>query len=191
MGDLKDRNIVLAVTGGIACYKACTLVSRLAQAGATVTVLMTESAARFVAPLTFQSLSGRPVHTSLWQAEDHHDSQHIGTARQADLFIIAPATANTIARIAHGHCDDVVTTVACALPRTTPVLVAPSMNQQMWENPITQENVLKLKGTLGWRILGPAEGWQACRTSGAGRMVEPEEILAEVLNILDPQGRTA
>lgn len=191
VGDLKDRNIVLAVTGGIACYKACTLVSRLAQAGATITVLMTESATRFVAPLTFQSLSGRPVHTSLWQSEDHHDSQHIGTARQAELFIIAPATANTIARIAHGFCDDVVTTVACALPRSTPVLVAPSMNEQMWENPITQENVLKLKRTLGWRIIGPADGWQACRTKGAGRMVEPEEILAQVLEVFGPQGRPA
>jgi len=177
----------VAVTGGIAAYKTCTLVSRLAQTGHAVTVLMTEAATRFVTPLTFEALSGRPVHTSLWQQVENRDSQHIALARGADGMVIAPASANTIAKLAHGVCDNVVTTVVCALPREpkpTPVLLAPSMNAEMWANPITQQNVRTLVETLGWRIVGPGAGWQACRTQGAGRMSEAEEIFAAVESIL-------
>ena len=181
---MNGKRIIVAVTGGIACYKACTLVSRLAQAGAEVTVMMTESATRFVQPLTFESLSGRPVLTSLWEAEDAYDSQHISLARGCDLVIIAPATANTLAKLAHGICDNLVTTVLAALPRDTRVLVAPSMNAQMWENPITQQNVATLESVLGWQRNGPEEGWQACRTKGAGRMSEPEKILEVAVGVL-------
>ncbi len=181
---LSSRRILVAVTGGIAAYKTATLVSRLAQAGAAVTVLMTESATRFVAPLTFQSLSGRPVFTSQWQAESDFASQHIATARAADLLVIAPCSANTIAKLAAGICDNVVTVVACALPRKTPVLLAPAMNAEMWEHPITQRNLATLQSTLGYHTVGPAEGWQACRTSGAGRMSEPEEIFERVAQLL-------
>src|SRR5437762_1047986 len=131
------RKVIVAVTGGIACYKACTLVSRLVQAGAVVRVLMTEAATRFVGPLTFQSLSGNSVITNAWQADDRPDSQHVGLARWCELLIIAPASADIIAKLAAGITDDVVSLTACALPRfpkPTPVLLGPAMNAQMWEN---------------------------------------------------------
>jgi phosphopantothenoylcysteine synthetase/decarboxylase len=181
------KSVIVAVTGGIAAYKSATLVSRLAQAGHDVTVMMTESATKFVGPLTFEALSGRAVHTSLWHQIDSHDSQHIALARRADLMIIAPASANTIAKFANGICDNVVTTVACALPRepnATPVLFAPAMNAEMWASPITQRNVSTLTDTLGWQMVGPGEGWQACRTKGAGRMSEPEQIIDAAASLL-------
>lgn len=181
---MNGKRIIVAVTGGIACYKVCTVVSRLAQAGAEVTVLMTESATRFVGSLTFQSLSGRPVHTSQWDSVDAHDSQHIALARGAHLMLIAPASTNTIAKLAAGIADNVVTIVASALPRSTPVVLAPAMNAEMWENPLTQRNLATLKDVLGWKTVGPNEGWQACRTKGFGRMSEPEEILEAVNKIL-------
>ena len=177
ISSLSGKHFIVAVTGGIACYKTCTLVSRLVQAGGEVTVLMTEAATKFIAPLTFESLSGRPVYQSLWQPVENFDSQHVALARAADVMVIAPASANTIAKLAHGMCDNVVTTVACALPRTTPVLVAPSMNAEMWTNPMTQQNIQALREVLGYQIIGPDEGWQACRTKGPGRMSEPEAIL--------------
>ncbi len=183
---LQGRKILVGVTGGIACYKVATLVSRLVQRGALVRVIMTESATRFVAPLTFQSLSGHAVLTGIWQSDDHPDSQHIGLARWADLYIIAPCTANTLAKLAHGLCDDMVSLTACALPREpkpTPVLLAPAMNSEMWANPITQQNLATVDQVLRYHIVGPETGWQACRTSGAGRMSEPQTILtaAELL----------
>lgn len=181
---LTGRRIIVAVTGAIACYKSCTLVSRLAQAGAEVTVLMTASAERFVTSLTFQTLSGRPVYTSLWEAQENFDAQHIGLARAADVMVIAPASANTIAKLAHGICDNVVTTVATALPRETPVLLGPAMNAEMWANPITQQNVTTLREVLGYHMVGPGTGWQACRTEGAGRMSEPDEIVEAIGGLL-------
>lgn len=181
---LKSRRILLGVTGGIACYKSAALVSRLAQAGAEVTVLMTEAAARFVGPLTFESLSGRPVYTSQWQQVENHESQHIALARAAELMVIAPASANTIAKLAAGLCDNAVTTVACALPRNVPVLLAPAMNSEMWENPITQRNLRALQETLGYKLVGPETGWQACRTQGMGRMSEPDKIFDAAMSLL-------
>ena len=181
------RKILVAVTGGIACYKSATLVSRLIQAGANVRVIMTDSATKFVAPLTFQALSGQSVLTSIWQADDRPDSQHIGLARWCELMIIAPATADIIARIATGLTDDLVCLTASALPREpkmTPVLIAPSMNEQMWTSPITQRNVGTLAELLKFHIVGPGDGWQACRTKGAGRMSEPEEIIAAAKSAL-------
>lgn len=180
----QGRQVLVAVTGGIACYKACTLVSRLAQSGASVRVMMTESAKQFVTPLTFQSLSNQPVHSSLWEAIDRPDAQHIGLARWCDLCIIAPATANILAKAATGICDDLVSTVLCALPQATPVVFAPAMNADMWANPVTQRNVQTVIELLGWQAVGPDDGWQACRTLGAGRMSEPDAILAGARQVL-------
>lgn len=174
----KDRKVVVAVTGGIAAFKACTVVSRLAQAGARVQVLMTEAATKFVGPLTFASLSGRAVITSVWEAQEAHDSEHVHVARWADLVIIAPCTADMLAKLAAGLTDDVVSLTACAKPQKTPLLLAPAMNEQMWVNPITQRNLATVKQVLGYMTVGPEDGWQACRTSGPGRMSEPEAIVA-------------
>lgn len=182
-----NRKILVAVTGGIACYKSATLVSRLVQAGANVRVIMTESATRFVAPLTFQALSGQSVLTGIWQTDDRPDSQHVGLARWCDLMVIAPATADILARLANGLTDDLVSLTASALPRrprATPVLLAPSMNAQMWENPVTQRNVETIDKLLGYPFIGPGEGWQACRTSGSGRMAEPEDIFVAARKLL-------
>jgi phosphopantothenoylcysteine decarboxylase len=179
-----DRKVVVALTGGIACYKTATLVSRLVQQKATVQVLMTDAATRFVGPLTFQTLTGRPVVTSLWQPQEHHNSEHVGTARWADLVIVAPCTADMLAKVAAGLCDDVVSLTLAALPRATPVLLAPAMNAEMWTNPITQRNLRTIIESLGWHTVGPDEGWQACRTSGPGRMSEPEAILDAAARLL-------
>lgn len=179
-GPLSGKRIAVALSGGIACYKTATLVSRLVQQGADVRVLMTEAATKFVGPLTFQSLSGKPVLTSTWQADDHPDSQHVGVARWCDLMVIAPATANTIAKLAHGLTDDVVSLVACALPASTPLLIAPAMNADMWANGIVQKNIATLDALDNVTLIGPDSGWQACRTDGAGRMSEPEAILSEI-----------
>jgi phosphopantothenoylcysteine decarboxylase/phosphopantothenate--cysteine ligase len=175
-GQLSGRRIAVAVTGGIACYKTAALVSKLVQQGADVRVMMTDAATHFVGPLTFQSLSGKPVLTSVWQSDDHPDSQHIGVARWCELLVIAPATADIIAKFAHGLTGDVVTLVTCALPSDTPLLVAPSMNADMWANPIVQKNVATLNDLPNCQLIGPDDGWQACRTDGAGRMSEPDEI---------------
>ena len=183
-GPLSGKHIAVALSGGIACYKIATLVSRLVQQGADTRVLMTESATRFVGPLTFQSLSGKPVLTSIWQSDDHPDSQHVGIARWCDLLVIAPATANTIARLAHGLTDDTVSLVACALPSTTPLLIAPAMNADMWANGIVQKNIETLKTLPNTTLLGPESGWQACRTEGAGRMSEPEAILEAIKSLV-------
>lgn len=187
--DLADRRVLVALGGGIACYKIATLVSRLTQRGAQVRVLMTESATRFITPLTLQSLSGRPVLTSVWQSDDHPDSQHVGVARWAELLILAPATADLIARIAHGQTDDAVTLAACATPHPTPVLFAPAMNADMWANPIVQRNAQTLRDVLGYHQVGPDTGWQACRTTGPGRMSEPEAILDAAVKLLTTPSR--
>jgi phosphopantothenoylcysteine decarboxylase/phosphopantothenate--cysteine ligase len=181
---LMGRKVVVGVTGGIAAYKTATLVSRLAQAGAAVRVMMTDAATHFITPLTLQSLSGHEVVTSIWQTVDRPDSQHIGLARWAELVVIAPASTDMIAKLAVGICDDPVSLVAVALPRTTPVLLAPAMNEQMWENPITQRNLATLKDTLGYHTVGPDSGWQACRTRGSGRMSEPDAIFDALLKLL-------
>jgi phosphopantothenoylcysteine decarboxylase/phosphopantothenate--cysteine ligase len=177
---LQGANVLVAVTGGIAAYKTCWLVSRLAQAGAEVTVLMTQDATRFVTALTFQALSGRPVYTSQWEHVENKDPQHIGLARRADVAVVAPCTMNTMAKLAMGLADDIVTVVLSAVDRAkTPVLLAPAMNEAMWGQPSTQRNARMLVED-GYELVGPAEGWQACRTVGAGRMVEPEQLLDQV-----------
>jgi phosphopantothenoylcysteine decarboxylase/phosphopantothenate--cysteine ligase len=175
--------IIVGIGGGIACYKVAHVVSRLAQAGDEVTVLMTESACRFVTPLTFQALSGRPVYTSPWEHVESHDPQHVDLARSADCMLIAPATMDLLARLATGRADDVVTLVAAAYDwPARPLLVAPSMNETMWNKPSTQRNLDRLRED-GATILEPTTGWQACRTVGAGRLAEPETILERVRQV--------
>ncbi|MEM9082566.1 MAG: flavoprotein [Planctomycetota bacterium] len=178
--DMQGRRVIVGVTGGIAAYKSCTLVSRLAQAGAQVTVCMTEASTKFVTPLTFQALAGRPVYTDQWTHTEASDPQHIATASAADLAIVAPCTMDFLAKLATGRTDDVVTLVLSAIDRVqTPVLLAPSMNEVMWKQLSTQRNVEQLIED-GFEMIGPADGWQACRAVGPGRMVEPEELYEAV-----------
>ncbi|HYF13745.1 MAG TPA: flavoprotein [Phycisphaerales bacterium] len=184
----KDARVLVGVTGGIAAYKTATIVSRLAQAGAKVTVLMTPAATQFVTPLTFQALSGNPVYTSPWEHVESHDPQHINLATGAKLAIVAPCTMDTMARLANGFTNDVVTLVLSAIDRSrTPVLLAPSMNAAMWAQPATQRNLETLKRD-GYRFIGPDDGWQACRTTGSGRMSEPEAILAAAAEVVGRDG---
>lgn len=183
-GPFAGRCVLVGVTGGIAAYKACTVVSRLAQGGAQVTVAMTEAAARFVTPLTFQALSARPVYTSQWEHIESKDPQHISLASAADLAVVAPCTMDCLAKLATGRTDDVVCLILSAIDRArTPVLLAPSMNAAMWAQPSTQRNVQILRED-GFAFIGPDEGWQACRTVGAGRMSEPEAILSALASAL-------
>ncbi|MCL4196621.1 MAG: hypothetical protein KJZ69_03940 [Phycisphaerales bacterium] len=185
---VRGRSVVVGLTGGIACYKTAFIVSRLAQAGAQVTVLMTEAATRFVAPLTFQALSGRPVYTSQWEHVESQDPQHISLARSASLMLIAPCTMDMMAKLATGRTGDVVSLVSSAIDRTKqPCLLAPSMNAVMWGQPATQRALKQLRED-GFTIIGPDSGWQACRTQGPGRMSEPEEILAAVAQAIQACG---
>lgn len=184
MSEFSDTRILVGVTGGIAAYKTATIVSRLAQAGADVTVAMTDAATRFITPLTMQSLSGRPVYTSQWEHIESQDPQHVSLAKTTSLAIIAPCTMDCMAKLATGRTDDVVTLILSAIDRsTTPVLLAPSMNAVMWEQPSTQRNLITLQQD-GFQFIGPADGWQACRSVGAGRMSEPDEILDAAKKIL-------
>lgn len=186
---VRARRILVGVTGGIAAYKTCTVVSRLAQAGAEVTVLMTPAATKFVGPITFQALSARPVYTSPWEHVESNDPQHISLAAGADLALVAPCTMDCISALATGRTDDVVTLVLSAIDRAvTPVVLAPSMNAVMLAQASTRRNLATLEAD-GFRLVGPGEGWQACRTVGAGRMSEPEEILGAITEIL--RSRTA
>jgi phosphopantothenoylcysteine decarboxylase/phosphopantothenate--cysteine ligase len=178
---LTSREIILAVCGGIAAYKAADVVSKLVQAGAGVSVVMTADATKFVTPLTFEALSGRKVRTDTFNLIDTSDPQHIALTERADLMLVAPATANMLAKVAHGLCDDLVSLMISA--SACPVVFAPSMNNRMWENPITQENVAKLQ-KLNYHFIGPDAGWLACRNVGAGRLSEPLKIVEEVVSLL-------
>jgi phosphopantothenoylcysteine decarboxylase/phosphopantothenate--cysteine ligase len=182
---LKGREIVVGVCGGIAAYKVADVVSKLVQSGAGVTVCMTAEAQRFVTPLTFQALSGRPVRTDTFDLPDSSDPQHIGLTERADLMLIAPATANVIAKVAHGLCDDLVSLMVCAA--ACPVVFAPAMNNRMWDHPVARENAAKLVG-LGYQFIGPEEGWLACRNVGAGRLSEAGTIVEEVVRMLTVAG---
>lgn len=176
-GVLDGYEVVVAVCGGIAAYKVAHLVSALVQRGAGVTVAMTEAATRLVGPATFQALTARPVLTSLWSGEYAYDPQHVRLTREADLLVIAPATANIIGKLAGGICDDLVSTIAIAAG--CPIVVVPSMNDRMWAHPAVQANAGRLE-EFGYTLIGPAEGWLACRCDGPGRMVEPDAILQTV-----------
>ena len=182
--ELQGKRIVLGVTGGIAAYKAAELVRLLGKQGAEVQVAMTEGATHFVTATTFQALSGKPVFTDQWDARMPNAMAHIDLSRQADLILVAPASADFIARAAHGFADDLLATMVLA--RECPLMMAPAMNRQMWENPATQRNVARL-ATDGVHLLGPASGEQACGEVGAGRMLEPDEILEEVIAFFTPK----
>ena len=182
---LKGREVLVGVCGGIAAYKVADVVSKLVQLGAGVTVCMTREAQKFVTPLTFEALSGRPVRTEIFDLVETSDPQHIGLTERADLMLIAPATNNTIAKIAHGLCDDLVSLMVCAA--ACPVVFAPAMNNRMWDHPIAQENFAKLAG-LGYRFIGPESGWLACRNVGTGRMSDPQKVVDEVVRMLTESG---
>jgi phosphopantothenoylcysteine decarboxylase/phosphopantothenate--cysteine ligase len=182
--DFRGARVLVGVTGGIAAYKTAMLVSRLVQSGAEVTVAMTEGATHFVAPLTFQVLSGRPVYTTPWEHIEASDPQHIALAGAAALAIVAPCSMDCLARLATGRADDVVTLILAAIDRRkTPVLLAPSMNEQMWSQPATQRNVETVREDR-FEIIGPEAGWQACRHVGPGRMSEPEAIFERAAQLL-------
>ncbi|RMH24595.1 MAG: hypothetical protein D6692_12805 [Planctomycetota bacterium] len=183
-----SRRILIGVSGGIAAYKACTVVSRLAQAGAEITVLMTDAATRFVTPLTFQALSGRPVYTSQWQHSEAHDPQHIALADRCDAALVAPCTMDMMAKLATGRTDDVIALVLSAIDRSkTPVLLAPAMNDAMWNQASTKRNAATLEED-GFILVGPGTGWQACRHVGTGRMVEPEDLVEALSRALATRG---
>jgi len=179
---LHGEHILLCVCGGIAAYKAAELVRRLRDAGAQVRVAMTGNALRFVGAATFQALSGAPVRTSLWDEAAEAAMGHIELARWADRVLVAPITANTLAKLAHGMADDLVSTLCLAT--AAPLVIAPAMNQQMWAHPATRANLATLLAR-GATVLGPAAGDQACGEVGEGRLLEPDEIVAA---LCEPSG---
>ncbi len=181
---LKGRRIVLGVSGGIAAYKAAELVRLLVKAGADVHVVLSEGGARFVTAVTFQALSGNAVWTDLWDARMPNNMAHIDLGRDADAILVAPATADFIARLAQGRADDLLTTLCLA--RDVPLIVAPAMNRQMWESPPTQRNVALVRDD-GVTVFGPATGEQACGEVGMGRMLEPEELLERLEGFFVPK----
>ncbi|MFA4914397.1 MAG: bifunctional phosphopantothenoylcysteine decarboxylase/phosphopantothenate--cysteine ligase CoaBC [Burkholderiaceae bacterium] len=177
MSDLAHKRIVLGMTGGVACYKIAELVRRMIEQGAVVDVVMTEAATRFITPVTMQALSGRPVFVDAWDARMDNNMAHINLTRGADLVLVAPASADFMAKLVHGFANDLLSTLCLARP--CPMAVVPAMNREMWEKPATQRNVAQLRKD-GVDILGPASGDQACGETGDGRMLEPAEILADV-----------
>ena len=182
MTDIAGKRILLGLTGGVAAYKAADLCRLFVKAGADVQVVMTEGACRFVTPLTLQALSGKPVYLDMWDARIDNNMAHIELSRDRDLILVAPATANFMARLAHGLADDLLSTLCLA--REAPLYVAPAMNRQMWESAPTQRNVQQLRAD-GVHILGPAEGDQACGETGMGRMLEPAQLYDEIVIALN------
>ena len=184
MTDLAQKRLLLGITGGIAAYKAAELVRLMTQAGIDVQVVMTAAACRFITPVTLQALSGKPVFTDLWDQRIDNGMAHIDLTRDRDAILIAPASADFIAKLVHGSADDLLSTLCLA--RTCPLLVAPAMNRQMWEHPATQRNIHQLERD-GVTILGPASGAQACGETGMGRMLEPETLLQDFAAFFQPK----
>ena len=182
---LKGARIVVGVAGGIAAYKAAQLVRLFDKAGATVDVAMTARAQKFVGPMTFQALTRRPVFTDLFSLTEEATIGHIQLADQADLVVVAPATANAMARLAAGQADDAVSAVVLAT--RAPVLLAPSMNVNMWSHPLTQANLARLVDVARYRVVGPGDGFLACRWTGPGRLAEPSDIAEAAAHLLSPQ----
>jgi phosphopantothenoylcysteine decarboxylase/phosphopantothenate--cysteine ligase len=180
----KIKHLVLGITGGIAAYKAAELARLLVKQGITVQVVMTDAACQFITPITMQALSGRTVHTKMWDASIANGMPHIELSREADAILVAPASADFMAKLVHGKADDLLSTLCLA--RDCPLLVAPAMNKQMWESPATQRNLATLLKD-GVMILGPDSGVQACGETGLGRMLEPEDLLAELLSSLNAE----
>lgn len=180
-GDLKGYELILAVCGGIAAYKLCQVASAMVQRGCGVTVAMTEAATRFVGPTTFQSLTGRQVFSTLWDAQNYYDPQHLKLSSRADLLLVAPATANIIGKAACGIADELVSTMIMAAD--CPVVFAPAMNQRMWRNPVVERNVCSLKD-LNYLFIEPTSGWLACGEVGPGRLADVDTIIAFVADRL-------
>jgi phosphopantothenoylcysteine decarboxylase len=178
---LAGREILLGVTGGIAAYKAADLASKLVQAQARVSVILTSAAEQFIGATTFEALTGRPVNSGLFSPHEHFQGEHIGLARRAELLIIAPATADFLAKLALGQADDLLSTAALVV--TCPVFVAPAMNCEMWAKPAVQRNVTTIKGD-GLHVIEPGSGWLSCGEVGAGRMAEPATILEAIQRAL-------
>jgi phosphopantothenoylcysteine decarboxylase/phosphopantothenate--cysteine ligase len=178
---LKDKTIILGIGGGIAAYKCCELARLMVKADADVQCVLTEAGAKFVTPLTLQTLTQNPVHTGMFDLIQEKEIGHISLAEKANLVLVAPATADLIAKVSHGICDELITTVICATK--TPVVFAPSMNSNMWENAITQENVERLR-KHGYNFVEPAEGELACGYEGKGRLPEPHAILEYITPLI-------
>lgn len=177
-----NANILLGVSGGVAAYKAVDLASRLTGAGASVRTAMTANACQLVAPKSFEAVTSGPVYTDLWSASQDHDVEHVSLATWADLVVVAPATADILAKMASGICDDLLSTILCVCWQR-PVLLAPAMNTRMWANPVVQRNVQTLTG-LGFRTIGPESGRLACGDVGPGRMAEPGQIVEAITDLI-------
>ena len=184
---LASKHIVLALSGGVACYKSAELCRLLVKAGATVQVVMTEAASQFITPVTMQALSGRKVFTHQWDASEPNNMPHINLTREADALLIAPASADMMAKLAVGRADELVSLMCLARPRErVPLVVAPAMNREMWSHPATQRNVAQLVQD-GTEVLPVGQGEQACGETGDGRMLEPEELLQALAGVLAPK----
>ena len=184
--DLAGKKIVLGLTGGIACYKAAEFTRGLIKEGASVQVVMTPAATQFITPVTMQALSGRTVYTDQWDPRVANNMAHIDLTRDADAIVIAPCTADFMFKLAHGACDDLLSTLCVARPLNVPLLIAPAMNVEMWQNPATQRNLAQLNADR-ITILGPDAGEQACGETGMGRMLEAEQLLEEVIAAFQPK----
>ncbi|MBN2591775.1 MAG: phosphopantothenoylcysteine decarboxylase [Sedimentisphaerales bacterium] len=182
---LDNKNILLGVTGGIAAYKAVDLASKLKSAGANIKTVMTQNACRFVGPLSFEAVTGSSVFTTMWTPPEEYRIGHVALSDWANIVVVAPASANIIAKIANGICDDFLSTFLCAswsLAAQGKAIIAPAMNIKMWENPVVQRNIETIKKT-GFQLAGPSQGRLACGTTGIGRMSEPKEILEVIETI--------
>ena len=178
--DLDGKKIVLGLTGGVACYKAAELTRALVRAGGSVQVVMTQAATQFITPVTMQALSGKPVFFDQWDARIPNNMAHIDLTRDADAIVIAPCSTDFMFKLAHGACDDLLSTLCIARPAGVPLLAAPAMNVEMWQNPATRRNAAQMRAD-GIAILGPAAGEQACGEVGMGRMLEPDQLLEEIV----------
>lgn len=184
--DLHGKRIVLGLTGGVACYKAAELVRALIKSGASVQVVMTEAASHFITPVTMQALSGRPVFTNQWDDRIANNMAHIDLTRECDAILLAPCSADFMRKLVHGAADDLLSTLCLARPAHLPLLVAPAMNVEMWQNPATRRNVAQLHAD-GITLLGPAMGEQACGETGPGRMLEPDQLCEELTVFFQPK----
>ena len=187
MNDLAGKHIVLGLTGGIACYKAAELCRALIREGATVQVVMTQAAEQFITPVTMQALSNRPVYDSQWDSREPNNMPHINLSREADAILIAPCSADFLAKLLHGRADELLSLLCLARPiGKVPLLLAPAMNREMWAHPATQRNMAQLSAD-GAHILGVGSGFQACGETGDGRMLEPPELLEDVIAFFQPK----
>ena len=185
--ELGGKHIILGLSGGIACYKAAEMCRAIIKAGATVQVVMTEAAEQFITPVTMQALSGRPVFTSQWDSREDNNMAHINLSREADAILIAPCSADFVAKLLHGRADDLLSLMCLARPmETVPLLVAPAMNREMYAHPATQRNLAQLQSD-GATVLGVGCGFQACGETGDGRMLEPDELLQDIIAFFTPK----